>query len=58
MEGVPRDSETYESYIVNTPLGDVGEPDDVAGPAIFLCSSLSRYVTGIVLDVCGGAYLH
>jgi NAD(P)-dependent dehydrogenase (short-subunit alcohol dehydrogenase family) len=40
------------------PLGRVGNPDDVAGPALFLCSSLSRYVTGIVLDVCGGAYLH
>jgi len=40
------------------PLGRVGEPEDVAGPALFLCSPLSRYVTGIVLDVCGGSYLH
>lgn len=40
------------------PLGRVGEPEDVAGPVLFLCSDLSRYVTGIVLDVCGGAYLH
>ena len=40
------------------PLGRVGEPDDVAGPTLFLCSELSRYVTGVVLDVCGGAYLH
>jgi len=40
------------------PLGRVGEPADVAGPVLFLCSDLSRYVTGVVLDVCGGAYLH
>lgn len=40
------------------PLGRVGEPGDVAGPVLFLCSDLARYVTGIVLDVCGGAYLH
>ena len=40
------------------PLGRVGEPEDVAGPVLFLCSDLARYVTGIVLDVCGGAYLH
>lgn len=40
------------------PLGRVGEPEDVAGPVLFLCSDLARYVTGVVLDVCGGAYLH
>lgn len=40
------------------PLGRVGEPEDVAGPVVFLCSGLANYVTGVVLDVCGGAYLH
>ena len=40
------------------PLGRVAEPGDVAGPVLFLCSELARYVTGVVLDVCGGAYLH
>ncbi len=40
------------------PLGRVGQVDDVAGPTLFLCSDLARYVTGVVLDVCGGAYLH
>jgi NAD(P)-dependent dehydrogenase (short-subunit alcohol dehydrogenase family) len=39
------------------PLGRVGEPDDVAGPVLFLCSDLARYLTGVVLDVCGGSYL-
>ncbi|MHC4223036.1 MAG: SDR family NAD(P)-dependent oxidoreductase [Planctomycetota bacterium] len=40
------------------PLGRVGEPEDVAGPVLFLCSDMARYLTGVVLDVCGGAYLH
>jgi len=40
------------------PLGRVAEPDDVAGPVVFLCSTLARYVTGTVLDVNGGSYLH
>jgi len=39
------------------PLGRVGEPEDVAGPVLFLCSSLAGYLTGVVLDISGGAYL-
>ena len=40
------------------PLGRVADPEDVAGPVVFLCSDLARYVTGTVLDVNGGSYLH
>jgi NAD(P)-dependent dehydrogenase (short-subunit alcohol dehydrogenase family) len=36
------------------PLGRAGQPDDVAGPAFFLCSDDARYVTGQVLVVDGG----
>jgi NAD(P)-dependent dehydrogenase (short-subunit alcohol dehydrogenase family) len=39
------------SYI---PLGRPGEPDDCAGAAVFLCSDLGRYVTGVTLPVDGG----
>ena len=35
-------------------LGRAGTPEDVAGPALFLCSEDSRYVTGQVLLVDGG----
>lgn len=35
-------------------LGRAGKPDDIAGPAFFLCSEDSRYVTGQVLLVDGG----
>lgn len=33
----------------HTPLGRTGEPDDIVGPAIFLASQLSAYVTGSVV---------
>jgi NAD(P)-dependent dehydrogenase (short-subunit alcohol dehydrogenase family) len=36
------------------PLGRAGTPDDLAGPAFFLCSDDARYVTGQVLLVDGG----
>jgi NAD(P)-dependent dehydrogenase (short-subunit alcohol dehydrogenase family) len=35
-------------------LGRAGTPEDVAGPAFFLCSEDSRYVTGQILLVDGG----
>jgi 3-oxoacyl-[acyl-carrier protein] reductase len=37
-----------------TVLGRVGTPGDVAGPIVFLCSPLSRHITGQVLRVDGG----
>jgi len=36
------------------PLGRIGEPADIAGPAVFLASDLARYVTGVTLPVDGG----
>jgi 3-oxoacyl-[acyl-carrier protein] reductase len=36
------------------PLGRVGEPDDLAGPILFLASDAARYVTGTSLLVDGG----
>ncbi len=36
------------------PLGRPGLPADIAGPAVFLCSEDSRYVTGQILLVDGG----
>ena len=39
------------------PLGRVASAEDVAGPILFLCSSLARHVTGEILNVNGGAVL-
>ena len=38
----------------NIPLGRPGDPDDMAGPALFLASDDARYITGDVLKVVGG----
>jgi len=35
-------------------LGRLGQPEDVAGAVLFLCSDLSRHITGQVLRVDGG----
>ena len=37
------------------PLRRFGNPADMAGPAFFLCSDDSQYVTGQILSVDGGA---
>src|SRR4051794_24609148 len=41
-----------------TPLGRVGDPEDIAAVVVFLCSALARYITGQVLVVDGGMILH
>jgi 3-oxoacyl-[acyl-carrier protein] reductase len=43
-----------EAILTNTPLGRLGEPEDVAGAVRFLCSDEARFVTGEVLLVDGG----
>jgi NAD(P)-dependent dehydrogenase (short-subunit alcohol dehydrogenase family) len=41
-------------FLDHTPLGRLGKPDDIVGPAIFLASDLSAYVTGAILMADGG----
>jgi len=40
------------------PLGRLGQPEDLAGPVIFLASDMARYVTGAALLVDGGAFVN
>lgn len=41
-------------FLGNIPLGRLGEPADIVGPGVFLCSQASAMVTGHVLVVDGG----
>jgi 3-oxoacyl-[acyl-carrier protein] reductase len=43
-----------ENWVKNIPLKRGGTPEDVANLALFLASDLSTYITGQVINVCGG----
>ncbi len=43
-----------ETWIANIPLGRIGEPHEMLGPALFLASEASSMVNGVVLPVDGG----
>ena len=41
-------------FMDHTPLGRAGKPEDIVGPAIFLASDMSAYVTGSIVMADGG----
>ena len=43
--------EATQAMLTNTPLGRLGDPEDVAGAVRFLCSDEAKFVTGDVLLV-------
>jgi 7-alpha-hydroxysteroid dehydrogenase len=54
MAPIPRDSDIYTSYIENTPMGDVGQPEDVAHLVRFLLGDEARWITGQCINIDGG----
>jgi NAD(P)-dependent dehydrogenase (short-subunit alcohol dehydrogenase family) len=46
--------ELVKIFMDHTPLGRAGTPEDIVGPAIFLASDLSSYVTGSIVMADGG----
>ena len=49
------DPDNLAAALAFTPMGRIGEPEDIAGAAVFLASPASRYVTGQTIVVDGGA---
>ncbi len=43
-----------QTFLDHTPLGRAGKPEDIVGPALFLASDLSSYVTGSIVMADGG----
>jgi NAD(P)-dependent dehydrogenase (short-subunit alcohol dehydrogenase family) len=46
--------ELIKIFVDHTPLGRSGKPDDIVGPALFLASDMSAYVTGAIVMADGG----
>ncbi len=49
------ESEMKKRVLALTPLGRLGQPDDIAGAAVFLASSESSWITGETLVIAGGS---
>jgi NAD(P)-dependent dehydrogenase (short-subunit alcohol dehydrogenase family) len=49
-----RSAEEREAFMVMTPLGRTGLPDDIASVILFLCSDKASFVTGHCMTIDGG----
>ena len=48
------DPKRLEAFLNNVPMKRVGQPEELVGPVVFLCSDAASYVTGAILAVDGG----
>ena len=44
----------FEGRNAQTPLGRIGEPDEIAGAAVLLASQAGSYITGQTIVIDGG----
>ncbi len=55
MTAVTRQApEKLEKFMARTPMGRVGQAEELVGPVVFLASDMASYVTGVTLPVDGG----
>ena len=55
LQFLPQERSRFER---TTPLGRIGQPDDVADVVVFLCSDMARFITGQNIVADGGLTLH
>lgn len=48
------DAERKQKVMSRTPMGKLGEPEDIADAVFYLSSDAAKYVTGVILPVDGG----
>lgn len=46
--------ERLEKFMMRTPMGRVGQAEELVGPVVFLASDMATYVTGVTLPIDGG----
>ena len=49
-----QDDARSQAILARTPLGRWGQPEDITGPALFLCSPAASFITGTILNIDGG----
>jgi NAD(P)-dependent dehydrogenase (short-subunit alcohol dehydrogenase family) len=54
LKAVATDKEAKRRILARTPLGRIGEPDEIAGIAVFLASADASYVSGQTVYADGG----
>lgn len=52
--GLVEDESRSAAILARTPMARWGEPADIGGAVVFLCSDAARFVTGAILPVDGG----
>ena len=53
-EATRNDPAKLAGFLGRTPLGRVGQPEELVGPVVFLASELASYVNGVTMPVDGG----
>jgi meso-butanediol dehydrogenase/(S,S)-butanediol dehydrogenase/diacetyl reductase len=53
-EATRNDPQRLEGFLARIPVRRLGQPHEIAAPAVFLASDMASYVDGVVLSVDGG----
>ena len=51
------ETEIYKKVLGDIPLNKIAQPEEIAGPVLFLASQLASHITGEILNVNGGSVL-
>jgi len=56
IQSIPNYASLRATAVSKSPVGFLGEPDDIAGTVAFVASDRARYITGTTIFVTGGRY--
>ncbi|UCE66051.1 MAG: SDR family oxidoreductase, partial [Candidatus Zixiibacteriota bacterium] len=54
LKGFPGYQDMVDEVVKRTPLGRMGQPEEIADVVAFLCSDKAKWITGQVVVVDGG----